>query len=235
MTTAEDPFMAHRGLRLLAFMFDVALLALPVVLGLSARPPQPSGALAGALFWWLLVSVCQCVLLVGRGQSIGKTLLGIRIVDDQGNLPGPGRLLAREGTRLAFWAIPGCGPFSGLWDGGMAFGDAWRAGHDRIAGTYVVRSQGPVVVPIGVPRLSEVRSSRIGGAAWLLVAGAAVSIPVLVTWVAFDVHDQQVRRNKARRGEVPGNVDASGLRSWPITSCTGSTCPSPARRRPAPS
>ena len=90
-----------------------------------------------ALIGPLLVFVVQCVLLMRRGQSIGKCAVKTRIVDYRtGGHPGFLRIVVMRSV------LPGiiaqfCG-FFGLIDALFIFGDDRRCLHDRMATTSVV-------------------------------------------------------------------------------------------------
>ena len=85
----------------------------------------------GMLYYWLMTGI--------KGQTVGKMLVGIKVVNAQGDTPGLGYAALRE--------IPGkivstLGLFIGFFWVGL---DPERQGwHDKIAGTYVVstRAQG---------------------------------------------------------------------------------------------
>ena len=78
-------------------------------------------------------------LLFHKGQTIGKLLVGTRIVDMQGNLPG---LCTLFGLRFLVLSlinqIPILGQVMGLVNALFIFGKARRCLHDYIAGTQVI-------------------------------------------------------------------------------------------------
>ena len=85
----------------------------------------------------LVVNLGYAVILTAwRGQTVGKMIVGIQVVDSQGNIPGIGAVLLREvvGKFLSAIAI-GLGYLWVAWD------KEKRGWHDHIAGTYVVRKQ----------------------------------------------------------------------------------------------
>ena len=85
----------------------------------------------------LVVNFGYAVILTAwRGQTVGKMVVGIQVVDSQGNIPGIGAVLLREvvGKFLSAIAI-GLGYLWVAWD------KEKRGWHDHIAGTYVVRKQ----------------------------------------------------------------------------------------------
>ncbi|MBI4337857.1 MAG: RDD family protein [Chloroflexi bacterium] len=76
------------------------------------------------------------VLMTGlRGQTLGKMALGIKVVDERGQVPGVGRAALREviGKFLSALAL-GLGFLWIAWDGKK---QGW---HDKIATTFVVRA-----------------------------------------------------------------------------------------------
>jgi uncharacterized RDD family membrane protein YckC len=86
----------------------------------------------------LLVQLC---LLAWRGQSVGKLLLGLRIVrQDDGAAPGLYRAFLLRGTvPFIFEQIPVAGLVFWIVDSSLIFRDDHRCLHDLIAGTKVVR------------------------------------------------------------------------------------------------
>ncbi|MBI2887770.1 MAG: RDD family protein [Chloroflexi bacterium] len=86
-----------------------------------------------------LANLLYFVLFTGiRGQTPGKMLVGIKVVDQEGRAPGIGRAIMREiiGKFVSALAIY-IGYLWALWD---PQSQTW---HDKIAGTYVV--------PVGTP------------------------------------------------------------------------------------
>jgi uncharacterized RDD family membrane protein YckC len=83
---------------------------------------------------WVTYSV---VLTALNGQTLGKMLLGIRVVGPDGGPPGWGRALLRElvgrGVEEGICALGTLGLFWMLWD---AEQQTW---HDKIGGTHVER------------------------------------------------------------------------------------------------
>ncbi|MBS0213677.1 MAG: RDD family protein [Proteobacteria bacterium] len=130
------------GMRFSARLIDLLAVALPlIVVDKLADKDGYDGIVTTASFIWLGVLVAQAWLLAQDGQTLGKKILGTRVVSasDGGN-PGFVRtVLVRE---LVFWAL--------LFPGGLIFGIPplvdWllffradrRCGHDHLAGTRVV-------------------------------------------------------------------------------------------------
>ena len=155
--TAVD--LASRGARLGAAILDnlssfLALMPGLLLFGLAEEMPSTydqdleMGALLlffGALFTLLIV---QLVLLAKRGQTIGKWLLDISIVDvtDQ-TLPSWGRLV---GLRYLLPGVLGAVPVFGVLFAAanvlFIFRDDRRCIHDHLAGTLVIDG-GPYNTP----------------------------------------------------------------------------------------
>lgn len=173
---APLPALAPRTVRLVAVLVDL-LISLPLLIiwtiaaagsvGLSlgavathlqARPwlTQLGTALVGTAAWVALLAASlalglltlyQGVLLATRGQTIGKRLLGIRIVDLDGRPAGFVSALLMRSLVFSFvmsLVVSFTGaiiPFAGLvfWflDYLPAFGEDRRCAHDYFAGTQV--------------------------------------------------------------------------------------------------
>ena len=82
----------------------------------------------------MFIQVLYYVLFTGlRGQTPGKMLVGIKVVDEEGAIPGLGRAIMREVIGKFISAIVfDVGYLWVLWDPNR---QAW---HDKIAGTFVV-------------------------------------------------------------------------------------------------
>jgi len=172
-TAAVDPTLAHRGRRLGARVIDWFLVALSLIPGFSiitneimklvplvlqGQPPDFSlvdqtTMLRGGgmiIMGWLVVMLIQLVLLSLRGQSIGKILLGIRVVKvaDGSRAGFLHAWLLREAlmTVCGFLVciVPLLGflmlrPVFHLVDWLMIMRSDQRCLHDLIAGTKVVK------------------------------------------------------------------------------------------------
>ena len=136
---ADAPVVEYMGfwIRLAAALIDGVLLGIVNfivgwALGLGENPV--AGLLNLAITWAYHVA-----FIAARGQTIGKMLLGIQVVDYRGSIPGIGSVLLREtvGKLLSLIAL-----FIGyLW---AAWDPEKRAWHDHIAGTWVVwKEQAP--------------------------------------------------------------------------------------------
>ena len=84
----------------------------------------------GILIIWLY----YCLFTGLKGQTLGKMALGIKVVDEQGNIPGLARAALREvpGKIVSFVAF--CLGF--LW---IIWDERKQGWHDKIARTCVVR------------------------------------------------------------------------------------------------
>lgn len=143
--------LAGRGERLIAALLDSLLFA-PALLGFAmgdaleflVDPDQleinPSGLLGLSLtfFWSVGVLVLQSYLLYTNGWTLGKRLLGIRIVHVEG---GEASFFSLIVLRTLLPMLMGfcCGLLQ-LIDVLMIFGDERRCLHDLIAGTIVVKA-----------------------------------------------------------------------------------------------
>ena len=164
---------AERGTRLLARVIDWAIefacaipggmilggefLKLMITIGQGGQPDFEQldyqrlalGALVLTLSWLALLAV-QVWMLTTRGQSIGKRIMGIRVVRIDGGKPGfVYAWLLRECVitfiGIAAGLIPIMGPFLlrpafHLVDWCMIFRDDQRCLHDLMAGTRVVQA-----------------------------------------------------------------------------------------------
>ena len=157
-----EPRLAERGTRLGASMIDglvMLLLFAPAMLagiGLGdlggtadATPPailvwaeahpvvtQIVGDIAGLLVFFAV----NGYWLHTRGQSVGKRLLGIRIVRSSGERATLSRIIfARYVPTQAMGMVPVIGMLYALIDILFIFGDSRQCLHDRIADTIVVK------------------------------------------------------------------------------------------------
>jgi hypothetical protein len=128
-------------------------------------------------------------------------------------------LVAREGIRAVFGLIPYAGVLLVLIDSLMIFNNERRTWHDELSGTFVVRHPAggprpalPHSAAETAPRLSQVSAGTGSGAGLGGVAVAAIAIVGLVCGVgilsAIAIPNFITMQLKAKRGELPGNVDA---------------------------
>lgn len=150
---ADGLALGTRWSRLGAALIDLVigigayLAATPLVvamLGLLSRNQLANGlwmmagsqALGFLLFvllhgWWLL----------RRGQTIGKRIVGLRILRPDGQPASGWRLLGlRYGSGFLMMLVPLVGPLYALVDVLLIFGPQRRCLHDSIAGTIVVQA-----------------------------------------------------------------------------------------------
>jgi uncharacterized RDD family membrane protein YckC len=89
-----------------------------------------------------VVTLTITTILVKRnGQTIGKKLLGIKVVRKDGSKAGLGRIFwLRYLLNSVFMLIPVVGSLYSLVDSVFIFGSARRCVHDYLADTIVVRA-----------------------------------------------------------------------------------------------
>lgn len=135
------------GYRILARAIDGLLVLLAAGLPLSAEAVrltvlggEPGWITAGVAFvstgLGLVVLLSQWMQLVGRGDTVGKRVLGIEVVPLEGERTFQSLVVVREW--LAFGGlILALGPFGPVVNGALALSDDRRAIHDQLAGTRV--------------------------------------------------------------------------------------------------
>ena len=149
--TPSGPELAGRGRRLGAYLIDLiiagivlgvlAVLNLGISLEDLARDPMTQQmSTAGGIAYLVIFMVINGYLLVTKGQTLGKLVLGIRIVDAGSN--GAATAVKILGLRyvlvMLVGAIPIIGGLLGLIDFLFIFREDRRCVHDLIAGTKVV-------------------------------------------------------------------------------------------------
>ncbi|MBN2343526.1 MAG: RDD family protein [Deltaproteobacteria bacterium] len=136
---------ATRGMRLLAAMLDglaTMMVLMPVMsyLDLFNRPMEMETQLTVFLLGFISVPLLHGYLLHTRGQSIGKLVVGIRIVGLDGRLLPLGRIVFMRYLPIQLAnQIPSIGPLFAVMDVVWIFREDRRCIHDHIAGTMVVR------------------------------------------------------------------------------------------------
>lgn len=133
------------------FIFGIC--AVPIILSgvfddsnISAQPKEVNMVMVGISGILILaLAIYQLVMLATRGQSIGKRLVGIRIVThpDGANPGGVKTILLRGVVPGIIGAIPLLGGIFSLADVLSIFREDRRCLHDLIAGTQVVKGQPP--------------------------------------------------------------------------------------------
>lgn len=108
-----------------------------LIFGLVDRNLASLGALIGGVLaaaGMIVAYILYVILPTGKtGQTLGKRIMGIKVVEKEGNPPGIGKAFLRE--------IVGKAVSCAIFDLGFilaAFDNQRRAWHDRIAGTYVI-------------------------------------------------------------------------------------------------
>lgn len=148
---AEDR-LASRWIRLAAAITDSLIsvaLTIPVMMGLgvfedieNGQPMSLSMTLGFAAYGWALFFLLHGHLLNQYGQTIGKKLLNIAIVDLNGNKPDFWPLIGKRYVPVALVAyIPLIGTILTLVNVLFIFRDDKRCVHDHIAGTIVVKAE----------------------------------------------------------------------------------------------
>ena len=148
-----DSQLAGRGARLLAIVIDGVIGG--VIGGIAGGIGAGAGALAAAseetdLTWLVVLAglfglvlglaylAIQVWMLVQSGQTIGKKMMGVRIV--QRNTGRNGGFVPNVLLRGVVSAILGAVPFYSLVDPLMIFRDDRRCIHDMLAGTVVIKN-----------------------------------------------------------------------------------------------
>lgn len=160
MRDEGDVVLATRLSRLGAALLDAAIFAVPAMVAAIMLPAYqqyvlrsggdagPGDFSAGAAIVMMLLGlaiiallVMQFVLLYRRGQTVGKKIVGIRIVRPDGTRASFPRLLfLRYGLPGLIGAIPFVGVVFSLVNVLFIFGEERRCLHDRIADTIVVNT-----------------------------------------------------------------------------------------------
>jgi uncharacterized RDD family membrane protein YckC len=150
--TQEAFEQAERGTRFGAAIVDGLigiLVFVPVIfsMGVTELATANLGAalLSGAGFLSLIMAIAASVytihLVIRNGQTIGKKLLGIKVVRSDGSRASLGRIFW---LRNVVNALPGVIPFVGniyvLVDHLFIFGEKRQCLHDKIADTIVIRA-----------------------------------------------------------------------------------------------
>ena len=146
--TAEED-LAGRGARLGAYLIDMIIVgavggviayALGWFEGLMRQ--DPTAVVSVLLLTIIVFGVINGRWLVTRGQTVGKRLVGVRIVDTRTQEIVP--LVKSYGLRFivvqAITQVPFAGPILALVDPLFIFGERRRCLHDYLAGTIVVRA-----------------------------------------------------------------------------------------------
>lgn len=140
--------LAGRGHRFGASMIDAVVASLfffplGVALGTyhfgQTTRPSVSASIGMTLLGFLIFVITQSYFLKKSGQTIGKKIVGIRIVDLDENVPSLGTLLGRRYAPLYLaQGVPGIGWVLSMLDVLFIFRQDRRCVHDLIAKTKVV-------------------------------------------------------------------------------------------------
>lgn len=150
--------------RALAFVVDLVLAMTLVFLALMVMVAVGIENLEGSVLFFVLLPLGLTAVTVPfvvrcgphAGQSLGKQLLGIRVVDASGERPRSTQAFVREGIVKSLLLI-GLGALL-LWiptvlDGLSPLRDSERRSlEDRVAGTRVVRASVPIAEPAPLPQ-----------------------------------------------------------------------------------
>lgn len=151
VSASGEAQLAGRGARLAGAIIDgVILIGLWWVVSLvtpwnifSARVTEAGFLtfLGLQLLGLLLFALVNGYLLMTRGQTVGKMLLGMRITRRDGSAASPSRLIGlRYGVGWLLSALPFVGMFYALIDCLFIFRADRRCVHDLIADTIVVKT-----------------------------------------------------------------------------------------------
>lgn len=143
--------LAGRGARLGAALIDGFIILVGIWIVSAVTPWSPFAApaagrvgLALALNGFVGIAIfalTQTYLLATHGQTIGKRLLGLRIVRTDGERASIGRLLGlRYGVGWLISVIPMIGQIYSLIDALLIFRESRKCVHDNIADTIVVKA-----------------------------------------------------------------------------------------------
>ena len=152
--TPSGPELAGRGRRLGAYIIDTIIAGI-VLVAVAYFNPGPLGitmldimrdpmtqqmSTAGSIWFLIIFMAINSYFLVTKGQTLGKRMLGIRIVAAASN--GAATAVKLLGLRyvlvMLVMAIPLIGQLLGLADALFIFRSDRRCVHDLLAGTKVV-------------------------------------------------------------------------------------------------
>ena len=144
---------ADRGTRLGATLLDSVLMSamiyLPLVFGGVLHGIAAAGqrnlnvaalfgvwgmaAVAGFVVWCVL----NLIFVARNGQSVGKKMLGIKVVRSDGSRASLGRIFWLRNVVNGLLALV---PFYGFVDALFIFGEAQQCVHDKLADTIVIKA-----------------------------------------------------------------------------------------------
>ncbi|MPZ99871.1 MAG: hypothetical protein GEU80_11155 [Dehalococcoidia bacterium] len=150
VTASGTREIAGFGVRLGGILIDVVvyyLVTLAITLvAYAADVADPDEA---AAYVWMPALFVAVWVFNAVGWSPGKRAVGLRVITDSGGPPGPGGGLARALGAIVSGLAVGLGFLWAAWD------DRRQTWHDKMASTYVVRTQkdgggGPLAPQAGV-------------------------------------------------------------------------------------
>jgi uncharacterized RDD family membrane protein YckC len=132
---------ATRGQRFGAAVLDgifTTICIAPWTYSMGAGGMTPTSALLGFVFIGALC-IINLVLLARKGQTLGKKIVGTKVVMTDGSPAPLWRIVLLRWLPLALVsAIPKVGAFIAIVDACIIFSSDRRCAHDHIAGTIVV-------------------------------------------------------------------------------------------------
>jgi uncharacterized RDD family membrane protein YckC len=143
---ANHDLLAGRGARFAARMIDYLLFAATVLpIGAAVTFDHMSEAWLATAILPLLFTAYQCYLVTTSGQSVGKKLLGLRVVRQDGTpVSFVSGVVLREWVVFGIASVPVIGVLFRLVDSVMIFGEDHRCLHDQLAGTKVIPASLPL-------------------------------------------------------------------------------------------
>ncbi len=126
---------AGLGIRAIAYLIDFLLVNIMGVVILITVDPSGLIAYGAAISYWVLFTGL-------RGQTPGKMVMGLHVVRPGRPVPGIGPALARE-TLGKLMSVLSLG-LGYAWAGWDPRKQTW---HDKLAGTYVVRTRTGIFTP----------------------------------------------------------------------------------------
>lgn len=158
---------------IIAFAYGIPILFFFVGFERLARGEQmsPMALLQTALLSFLGFVLVHSYFLNRNGQTVGKKIVGIRIVAVDGKAVGMGTLLGRRYLPISLVAaIPAVGPVLSVLETLFIFRSDRRCVHDLIAGTQVVNARAKPLSALWIVLL-------IIGIPFLLGFAAAIALP----------------------------------------------------------
>lgn len=139
-----QPLPVYKGVwpRFFAMLLDGIILGVPLSIlmmvvfrnQMEAMAYGDTGAMMGPYMLMMLLSLAYSILLEANGGTLGKRILGMKIVDGQGNKPGLGKSIVRNLLRIVD-SLPG---FYLVGVIAVASSPTKQRIGDKVAGTFVV-------------------------------------------------------------------------------------------------